>query len=234
MATINDKLRYAFSPSLGGKAGTLYSWYPNEATSDFTVVRPNEADRINSEGETETMGVNVPLLDYSNGGCARLKTTATDVISGAGDSSTFEQTNGVMYFEILASSDANARYVWKFQDDANNRIDLGFNTSNKLFIEVFSGGTSDGSIVFDENIKVSNKVGFEYANNDIVMWANGIEIGSLSQLIPNAFNEIGMDSFVGFTSSILNYEALTTDELITLFGYTSYSQMVQKDNLVYL
>ena len=58
----------------GYKAGKLYSVLPESGVGDFTVVRATEATRVNAEGLIETVGANVPRLDYSGGGCPVLLT----------------------------------------------------------------------------------------------------------------------------------------------------------------
>jgi hypothetical protein len=58
----------------GYKAGKLYSVLPESGVGDFTVVRATDATRVNEEGLIETMGANVPRLDYSGGGCPVLLT----------------------------------------------------------------------------------------------------------------------------------------------------------------
>jgi hypothetical protein len=70
----------AMIPS-GYKATKLYSVLPTDGVGDFTVSRPTggagttgNATRTNSVGLLETMGENVPLLDYSDGGCPVLLT----------------------------------------------------------------------------------------------------------------------------------------------------------------
>ena len=58
----------------GYKATKLYSQIPTNGTGDFTVARNSIATRVNKSGIIETMGVNVPRLDYSDGGCPVLLT----------------------------------------------------------------------------------------------------------------------------------------------------------------
>ena len=53
----------------GFKAGKLYSLKPTDGSGDLDVVRATTATRVNSDGLIETVGVNVPRLDYSNGSC---------------------------------------------------------------------------------------------------------------------------------------------------------------------
>ena len=58
----------------GTKAGKLYSVLPEDGTGDFTVSRNSVANRVNSAGLLESMAVNVPRLDYSDGVCPALLT----------------------------------------------------------------------------------------------------------------------------------------------------------------
>ena len=53
----------------GVKAGKLFSVKPFDGSGDFTWVRNTNATRVNENGLIETVGANVPRLDYSNGGC---------------------------------------------------------------------------------------------------------------------------------------------------------------------
>jgi len=63
----------AMIPS-GFKATKLYSVLPDDGTGDFTVDRNSVATRVNSDGLIEEVGVNVPRLDYTDGGCPVLLT----------------------------------------------------------------------------------------------------------------------------------------------------------------
>ena len=49
------------------KAGKLYSIIPTDGSGDLSVVRATTATRFNSDGLIESVGVNIPRLDYSNG-----------------------------------------------------------------------------------------------------------------------------------------------------------------------
>jgi len=51
------------------KASKLYSLKPTDGTADFDVVRATTATRVNEDGLIESVGVNVPRLDYSGGVC---------------------------------------------------------------------------------------------------------------------------------------------------------------------
>ena len=74
MAQLPSKLRFAFTPSGGYKAGALYPIVPNDNVGNFQVVRNSIGTRVNKDGLIEVMDANVPRLDYSDGGCPKLLT----------------------------------------------------------------------------------------------------------------------------------------------------------------
>jgi hypothetical protein len=53
----------------GYKAGKLYSIVPSSGAGDLSVTRATTATRVNSAGLIETVGLNVPRLDYTDGSC---------------------------------------------------------------------------------------------------------------------------------------------------------------------
>jgi len=54
-------------------AGTAYGVLPNDSSADFDeFVRATYATRTNKDGLLDSMGNNVPRLDYSDGGCPSL------------------------------------------------------------------------------------------------------------------------------------------------------------------
>ena len=67
----------AITPSLamipsGYKAQKLYSAVPTNGDGDFDFTRSTSATRVNKDGFIEEVAVNVPRLDYSDGGCPSL------------------------------------------------------------------------------------------------------------------------------------------------------------------
>ena len=67
-----DKATIITTPTAHSE-GKLHSIKGGSA-ADFDVVRGSAATRVNAEGLIETMGANVPRLDYSGGGCPVLLT----------------------------------------------------------------------------------------------------------------------------------------------------------------
>lgn len=51
------------------KAGKLYSVVPSDGTGDLDVIRATSATRVNSLGLIESVGINVPRIDYTSASC---------------------------------------------------------------------------------------------------------------------------------------------------------------------
>jgi len=51
------------------KEDVLYSVVPNDRSGDLDVVRATTKTRVNADGLIESVGINVPSIDYSGGGC---------------------------------------------------------------------------------------------------------------------------------------------------------------------
>ena len=66
-----DKTSLCITPN-AYKESILYSVVPNTTLGDMTVVRATTATRVNSDGFIESVGLNVPRIDYTNGSCPSL------------------------------------------------------------------------------------------------------------------------------------------------------------------
>lgn len=54
------------------KSGKVYSVLPSDGSGDLNFSRTSEATRVNQNGLIETVGSNVPRIDYTDGGCPKL------------------------------------------------------------------------------------------------------------------------------------------------------------------
>jgi len=67
--SILDKATLLLTPN-AYKTSKIYSIIPENGSGDFTFTRANDATRINSTGQYEIMGNNIPRLNYDfSGGC---------------------------------------------------------------------------------------------------------------------------------------------------------------------
>ena len=90
-------LKYLYVPS-GYKAGTAYGVLPNVANADLDFVRGTTATRINADGLIETMGANVPRLDYTDGLCPTLLTEpeSTNLVTYSEDLTQWTKSNSTV------------------------------------------------------------------------------------------------------------------------------------------
>ena len=87
----------------GYKEGTLYSVIPSDGSGDMSVVRATTATRVNSAGLIESVGNNIPRLDYSNGTCPSLlvELQRTNIFTYS------EQFDNAFWLKVLATVTPN-------------------------------------------------------------------------------------------------------------------------------
>jgi hypothetical protein len=61
-----------YKGAVSGAKGTVYSVLPTNGDADLDFTRNCTATRVNQNGLLEEVGLNVPRLDYSDGGCPSL------------------------------------------------------------------------------------------------------------------------------------------------------------------
>jgi len=77
-----------YKGAVSGANGTVYSVIPTNGDADLDFTRDCVATRVNQNGLLEEVGLNVPRLDYSDGGCPSLllepqrRNYGTDAIVG--------------------------------------------------------------------------------------------------------------------------------------------------------
>jgi hypothetical protein len=136
------------------KAGTLYAI----KGADLTVTRATSATRVNANGLIETVGANVPRLDYTNGSCPSIlvepqrtnlvfpsatATTQTRTVTAVAHTLSFYGTGSVTLSGV-ATGTLNGT-------DANNRVTLTFTpTAGSLNLTV-SGTVTDWQLEAGSN-----------------------------------------------------------------------------------
>ncbi len=69
--SVLDEASLVLIPS-GYKASKLYSVVPSSGDGDLDFSRSTTATRVNESGLIETVGINVPRIDFTGGGCGKL------------------------------------------------------------------------------------------------------------------------------------------------------------------
>ena len=156
-------------------------------------------------------------------------TRNADVCTGAGDASTFNNSEGVFYVNLSALQDASPsnRYISLSDGSVSNSILMLFNTGGSL--KLYNGGVggtnliySDSSIDLTQNIKIAIQYG--NSTSDYKVFIDGISksvSGSFSATQITALDEIKFEyalnfglNFFGKVKDLRYYDtALTVEEL---------------------
>lgn len=77
----------------------VYSVLPSNGDGDFTFSRSSSATRVNQDGLIETVEVDVPRIDYSDGGCPSLllEPSRTNSVTNSEPTANEGATSGVTY-----------------------------------------------------------------------------------------------------------------------------------------
>lgn len=130
--------KLALIPS-GYKASKVYSVLPTNGNGDFTFSRAGNATRVNENGLIETVGSNVPRLDYSDSNCPSLllEPQRTNEISNSID---FEGWQDLSGSEIVTNNNANA------PDGTNTAATIEKTGSDNTTLRFYTGLTNYSTI----------------------------------------------------------------------------------------
>ena len=173
-------------------------------------------------------------------------TRVAETASGAGNSEVFNDSEGVLFADVISNGGTTDGYISISDLTTNNRlaIRIGYNNSNKVSLFMVSNG---GSAEFEEFYDVGslgfrnfNKFALKYKVNDVSLFFNGFEVITISSAaMASGFKSLnfanatgGTQPFYGKTKEIGYYDAILTDlELEYLTSYRSWESMVNELNL---
>jgi hypothetical protein len=169
-------------------------------------------------------------------------TRVAETASGAGNSEVFSDSQGVLFANILKSNVTDYSTL-SISADANNFLNIGFNSSNKFFFRITA---NNSTVLNNESISSTDnryyKIAFKYKSGDVGIWIDGIEVfqstqsfsftSALSDLNFKFRKSDALFPFYGKTKEIGYYDAILTDlELETLTSYRTWISMVNELNL---
>ena len=156
------------------------------------------------------------------------QTRASEVFGGAGDSSTFNDSEGVLYAEIEAlANDGTNRVITISDGTTSNRVQIYFNSSNGI-----TGGVAGQAVIsFSGDFTQNTKVAFKYKVNDFALWVNGVKVGTdIVGSAPTGLNVINFNNgasgsnFYGKTKELIVFPTALSDlDLAILTGATTYN-----------
>ncbi len=153
-------------------------------------------------------------------------TRLADRVTGAGDATTFNSTEGTLYFELnKVSRSTLVRFVGISDNTAyTNRVQMVSFANSDLFRLEFVVGGASLSIDYTENENTFKKYAITYDINFIKLYVNGTKIGQVANTIglpsANTFDSFdfgrngGGNPFYGKVKALAVFnEALTDSEL---------------------
>ena len=155
-----DKASLIVTPN-AYKTSKLYSVVPNTTLGDMDVVRATTATRVNASGLIESVGVNIPRIDYTNGSCPSILvepqrtnlvfpsdtlTTQTRTVTAAPNTLSFYGTGTIVlsgvHIATLTGTGANNRVSLTFTPTAGSLILTVTGTVTNAQLELGSYATS--------------------------------------------------------------------------------------------
>jgi len=161
-------------------------------------------------------------------------TRTADVCNNSGTSATFNDSEGVLFFEASRLNKAdNSSVIWSISDGSNsNAVSLYYYASG-IGVDIFNTlGTK--SLLYTMTLTKQatlNKLAIKYKSNDIALWVNGSEVATNTDAISlSGLNQLmasygsGSFPFYGKTKQLMVFnEALSDEELSDLTGQANLS-----------
>ena len=204
-----------------------FTWVSSSTIAETIAIQ----DRIGTAlGSYMIWGAQVESLSYATSyipTSGAIATRLADKVSGAGDATTFNSTEGVLYVEMASLANSVEIQRLALSDGTNiNRIYLqNSTTNNQIFVSVVSGGASSVNVSTTAyDITQFNKIAIKYKENDFALWINGTEVSTDTSVVtPIGLSEMAFDDgngglpFYGKVKDLRTYNTALTDlELIEL------------------
>ena len=153
----------------------------------------------------------------------------------SGNAATFNDSEGVLMAEISAlSNDTSSKLISLTDGSQSNGIELFYWAGNSIYINLWSGGVSQGFLNYEIDIENFNKVCYTYKLNNTALWINGYKVDTdTSATMPIGLSELAFESgiggndFYGKTRELQYFDSALTDaQLETLTSWTSLQEMI--------
>ena len=167
-------------------------------------------------------------------------TRNAETCNGAGDSATFNKSEGVLMAEISAlANNLTNRTIALSDGTTSNTVRIQYLTvSNSIWATVTNIGAGGNQAILQytsSDITTNSKVSIKYKENDFSLWVDGFEVATDTSGVTFSANTLntlqfdrgnGNEDFYGNTKQIQYYNsALTDSELETLTSWTSFLDM---------
>ena len=190
--------------------------YQNFTTNDATST-----NQLLLWGAQTEVG-SYPTSYIPNYGTSAGVTRSAETANGAGDASTFNNSEGVLYAEISSENDSTNKQISINDGSSSNRISIILNAATNGVVASTNVGGSDTNlyVLTTNNVALFNKFAYKYKANDFSFWINGVEqtaiisggsvpLVNLSQLDFNIGS--GANPFRGNVKDVRVYNTALTD-----------------------
>ena len=200
---------------------------------------------VSSDGANVGQG-NVYLwgADFQNGSYptshiktdGTITTRAAETCTGSGDAATFNDSEGVLMAEISAlSNDTASKSISLVDVSTDNAIELFYFNGSSIYINLWSGGVSQGFLNYEINVKDFIKVCYSYKLNDTALWVNGFKVYTdTSASMPIGLSNLKFkgrtnnNPFYGKTKQLQYFDSvLDSEQLEQLTSWDSFRAMAE-------
>ena len=199
------------------------NWYVADSDNTFFVTADGTSTSFWYGGQIEVGEYGTSYIETDTTSVTR----ATERASDAGNSTLFNDSEGVLFIETAALfNDTINRYIGLNDGTTSNRVLIGYSTqTNRIRALLSAGGVLKADISYDVTDRTNfSKMAVKYKENDVALWVDGVERGTdTTATMPSGLDELdcnsgaGSSPFLGKIKQIKVYNtALTDAELATL------------------
>ena len=219
----------ALIPS-GYKEGKLYSQLPINGDGDLTFARTTIANRVNEQGVIEEMGVNVPILDHSEGGCppVLLQPSRKNLFfnSAVGVTQTITPVSGVDYAVSFSGTGSIT-----FSGGASGTLNGTGSTASDRVSQIVTTSSTSVTCTISGTVEYVN---FEINTDDssVSYSTSWIETnGNIETRTQDTASKSGLSNYINSQEGVLYAEIKALSELggnryITLSDGTSANRII--------
>ena len=225
-----------------GGVGTLKTLTGDWQRIQVTSVSVSSLLLINTFGgatarDIEVWGAQMEEASYPTSYIPTYGTSVTRVAetcNNAGDSSLFNDSEGVLYAEMAAiSNDSTGKHIAISNGTSSNATTIYFYANSINAVNYVSGVNQFYFNQTLSDVTHMHKVALKYKANDFALWLNGVEIATDSSgSVPSGMDTLSFDNgggsanFYGKVKMVSTFtEALSDSELECLTSWSSFNRM---------